>query len=78
MDQDINSVDNNSDASESQSIDIKSININNHVFDDCESLSIEINHISISTIIQKNGFWFSFLDRLYMRVYFIFYKKLLF
>ena len=34
--------------SESQSIDINSINLNKHVPNDCESLPIEINHISVS------------------------------
>jgi hypothetical protein len=37
--QDINNVDNFSDVSESQSIDINSINLNNHTSNDCESPS---------------------------------------
>ena len=37
MDQNINSVDNTSDVSVSQSIDISSINLNNQASDDCES-----------------------------------------
>ena len=37
--QNINNVDNSSDISESQSIDINSINFNNHVCNDCESVS---------------------------------------
>jgi hypothetical protein len=45
-DQDINNVDNSSETSESQSIDINSININNHVPNDCESLSIDIDEIA--------------------------------
>ena len=46
--QDTNNVDNFSDVSESQPIDINSINLNKHVPNDCESLPIEINHISVS------------------------------
>ncbi len=42
-DQDINNVDNSSETSESQSIDINSITINNYVPNDCESLPIEVN-----------------------------------
>ena len=38
-DQDIDSEDNNSDVNESQSIDINSINLNNHASNDCESPS---------------------------------------
>ena len=45
-DQDINNVDNSSETSESQSIDINSIKINNHVFNDCESLPTDIDAIS--------------------------------
>ena len=41
-------VENRSDVNESQSIDINSINLNNHVSNDCESLPIEVNHISAS------------------------------
>ncbi len=52
MDQDIKSVDNSSEVSESQSIGINLINFNNHNnSDDCESHSIEINHISLSNTI---------------------------
>ena len=43
---DISNADNNSETSESQSIDINSININNHVPSDCESLSIDIDEIA--------------------------------
>ncbi len=45
---DTNNVDHFSDVSEPQSIDINSINLNKHVPNDCESLPIEINHISVS------------------------------
>jgi hypothetical protein len=38
-DQGTNDVDNNSDVNESQSIDINSLNFNNHASNDCESLS---------------------------------------
>jgi hypothetical protein len=38
-DQDIGSADNNNDVKESQSIDINSINLNNHASNDCESSS---------------------------------------
>jgi hypothetical protein len=48
--QDTNNLDSSSDVSESQSIDINSINLNNHVSNDCESLPIEINRISASHI----------------------------
>ena len=41
--QDINDVDNSSETSESQSIDINSTTINNYVPNDCESLSIDVN-----------------------------------
>ena len=44
--QDINNVDNSSETSESQSIDINSIKINNHVPNDCESLPIDIDEIA--------------------------------
>jgi hypothetical protein len=37
FDQDTNSVDNSSDINESQSIDVNSINLNNHASNDCES-----------------------------------------
>jgi hypothetical protein len=46
--QDTNNIDSSSDVSESHSIDINSINLNNHVSYDCESLPIEIKHISAS------------------------------
>ena len=39
-------MDNNSETSESQSIDINSININNYVPNDCESLPIDIDEIA--------------------------------
>ena len=38
-DQGTNDVDNSSDVNESQSIDINSINLNNHASNDCESPS---------------------------------------
>jgi hypothetical protein len=44
--QDIHDVDNSSETSESQSIDINSIKINNHVPNDCESLPIDIDEIA--------------------------------
>ena len=57
LEQDINNGDNSSDTSESQSIDINSINLNNHVANDSEfSLSI---HTSASHsndgVIQNQG-----------------------
>jgi hypothetical protein len=45
-DQDINNVDNSSETSESQSIDINAININNYVLNDCDSLPIDIDEIA--------------------------------
>ena len=54
LDQDINDIDNSSVVSESQSIDINSINLNNHVSNDSDSPSIEINNISISNITLNN------------------------
>ena len=45
-DQDMNNVDNSSEASESQSIDINSIKINNYVHNDCEFLQIDIDEIA--------------------------------
>ena len=42
-DQDINNVDNSSETSESQSIDINSTTINNYVPNDCKSLPIDVN-----------------------------------
>jgi hypothetical protein len=54
--QDINDTDNSSEASESQSIVIKSINLNNNVSNDRDSLSNEIHNIRclipLRTIIQ--------------------------
>ena len=44
--QDINNVDNSSETSESQSIDINSINTNNYVPNDCEFLPIDIDEIA--------------------------------
>ena len=46
--QDINNIDNSSDVGESQSSDINSINLNNHVSNDCKSAPMETNHISAS------------------------------
>ena len=43
--QDINDTDNISEVNESQSIDIKSIKLNNNVSNDCGSPSIEIHNI---------------------------------
>ena len=40
-------MDNSSETSESQSIDINSITINNYVPNDCESLPIDIDEIAI-------------------------------
>jgi hypothetical protein len=45
--QDTNNVDNSSETSESQSIDINSIKINTYVPNDCESLQINIDEIAI-------------------------------
>ena len=42
------------DVSESQSIDIYSLNFNKHVSNHCESPSIEINYISLSNITSNN------------------------
>ena len=53
-DQDINEIDNSSEVSESQSIDIKSINLNNNVSNDCESLSNETHNISLSNTTSNN------------------------
>ena len=44
---DTNNVDNSSETSESQSIDINSIKINTYVPNDCESLQINIDEIAI-------------------------------
>ena len=44
LDQDINDIDNSSVVSESQSIDINSIYLNNNVSNDCDSPSIEIHN----------------------------------
>ena len=54
LDQDINDIDNSSVVSESQSIDINSININNNVPNDCGSPSIEIHNISMSNTTLNN------------------------
>ena len=45
----MDSADNNSDVNESQSIDINSINLNNHASNDCESRS---GSDSIATIVK--------------------------
>ena len=45
-DQDMNNVDHSSETSESQSIDINSIKINNYVHNDCEFLQIDIDEIA--------------------------------
>ena len=45
LDQDTSDIDNSSEVSESQSIDIKSININNNVSHDYDSSSNEIRNI---------------------------------
>ena len=45
-DQDINNVDNSSEISESQSIDINSITINNYVPNECDYLSIDIDEMA--------------------------------
>ena len=52
--QDINDTDNSSELSESQSIDIKSINLNNNVSNDRDSLSNEIHNISFSNTSSNN------------------------
>ena len=44
MDQDINDIDNSSEVNESQSIDMKSKNLNNNVSNDCDSPSIEVHN----------------------------------
>ena len=44
LDQDINDIDNSSVVSESQSIDINSINLNNNGSNDCDSPSIEVHN----------------------------------
>ena len=54
LDQDINDIDNSSVVSESQSIDINSININNNVPNDCGSPSIEIHNISMANVTLNN------------------------
>ena len=56
LDQDINDIDNSSEVSESQSIDINTININNNVSHDYESSSNEIRNISPMDIIPDNHF----------------------
>ena len=45
LDQDINDIDNSSEVSESQSIDINSININNNVSNDCDFSLNETHNI---------------------------------
>ena len=54
LDQDINDIGNSSVTSEWQSIDINSINLNNHVSNDCDSPSIEIHNISMSNTTLNN------------------------
>ena len=56
LDQDINSVDNSSGVSESQSIDINSINLNNHVSNDCDTSSNEIHNVSLSNTTSNSHF----------------------
>ena len=56
LDQDINDIDNSSEVSESQSIDINPININNNVSNDCDSSSNEIHNISPTDITPDNHF----------------------
>ena len=53
-DTDTNDIDNSSVVSESQSIDINSININNNVPNDCGSPSIEIHNISMLNATLNN------------------------
>ena len=57
LNQDINNVGNSSETSESQSIDINSIKINNHVPNDCESLPIDIDEISTRGRERVKGKW---------------------
>ena len=56
LDQDTSDIDNISEVSESQSIDINTININNNVSHDYESSSNEIRNISPMDIIPDNHF----------------------
>ena len=56
LDQDINDIDNSSEVSESQSIDINPININNNVSIDCASSSNEIHNISPTNTTPDNQF----------------------
>ena len=56
MDQDINGVDNSSDVSKSQSIDINTTNINNNVSHDYDSSSNEIRNIPPMDITPDNHF----------------------
>ena len=56
LDQDIYDIDNSSEVSESQSIDINLINISNNVTNDCDSSSNEIHNISpTNTTPDKRG-----------------------
>ena len=56
LDQDIIDTDNSSEISESQSIDINSIIINNNLSNDCESSSNEIHNISPTDTTSDNHF----------------------
>ena len=46
-----------SETSESQSIDINAININNYVLNDCDSLSIDIDEIATRGREREKGKW---------------------
>ena len=56
LDQDTSDIDNSSEVSESQSIDIKSININNNVSHDYDSSSNEVRNIPPMDITPDNHF----------------------
>jgi hypothetical protein len=56
LDQDTSDIDNSSEVRESQSIDIKSININNNVSHDYDSSSNEIRNIPLLDITPDNHF----------------------
>ena len=56
LDQDTSDIDNSSEVSESQSIDIKSININNNVSHDYKSSSNEIRNIPPMDTTPDNHF----------------------
>ena len=56
LDQDTSDIDNSSEVSESQSIDIKSININNNVSHDYDSSSNEIRNIPPMDITPDSHF----------------------